>query len=272
MRTQAEKAAAFRALHEREKAFILPNPWDLGTTRILELMGFEALATTSAGFALSIGKRDGEVGRAEMLAHARAIAAATELPVSADLENCYADDPKGVAETVKLAVAAGLAGCSVEDMPQEKGREPYEIELAAERVRAAAEAAHAAGFPFTLTARAENFIVGRPDLHDTIARLKAYAEAGADVVYAPGLITKQDIQAAVHAVDKPMNVLMGLAGCGLTLEELSEIGVKRVSTGSALARAAIGAFVDAAREMSARGTFTFAEKAAKTSDYTVLGR
>lgn len=200
MKSQTEKAAAFCALHERDRAFIIPNPWDVGTARMLAELGFEALATTSAGFAHSLGKPDGAVDRDTMLVHVAALAAATDLPVSADLENGYADDPADVAETVRLAAAAGLAGCSIEDLPLGRDGEPYEIAYAAERIRAAAEAAHALSFSFMLTARAENFIAGRPDLADTIARLQAFQEAGADVLYAPGLRTKEDIATVVRSV------------------------------------------------------------------------
>jgi 2-methylisocitrate lyase-like PEP mutase family enzyme len=265
MATQAEKGAAFRALHQRDRAFLIPNPWDVGTARLLQMLGFEALATTSAGFAFSIGKPDGAVDGETMLAHAAALVAATDLPVSADLEAGYADEPKRVAETVRRAAAAGLAGCSNEDVGGHRAK-PYEPALAAERIRAAAEAAHALAFPFTLTARAENYIVGRPDLADTIARLQAFQEAGADVLFAPGLKTKQDIQAVVRAVDRPVNVIMGLQGVQLTLAELSELGVKRVSVGSALSRAALGAFLKAAREMQEQGTFSFAEDAVKYAE------
>jgi 2-methylisocitrate lyase-like PEP mutase family enzyme len=178
MPTQAEKATSFRALHQRDHTFIIPNPWDIGTARLLQLLGFEALATTSGGFAFSVGKPDGAVDRETMLAHVAVLAGATDIPVSADLENGYQDDPAGVAETVRLATQTGLAGCSIEDVPG--GRQvPYELPLAAERVRAAAEVAHSLSFPFTLTARAENYLVGRPDLKDTIARLQAFQEAGA---------------------------------------------------------------------------------------------
>ncbi len=263
MRTQAEKAEAFRALHHRDHAFIVPNPWDVGTARLLETLGFEALATTSAGFAFSIGRPDGAVGREEMLAHATEIAGATDLPVSADLENCYADGPDGAADTVRLAAQAGLAGCSIEDVSGHQGQEPYELSLAAERVRAAAEAAHSVPFSFTLTARAENYVVGRPDLGDTIRRLQAYQEAGADVLYAPGLPSKDDMVSVVASVDRPVNVVMGLQGVQLSLAVLSSIGVKRVSVGSALSRVSFGAFLRAAREMRDHGTFAFAEEAAK---------
>lgn len=265
MSTQAEKGAAFRALHRRDRAFLIPNPWDPGTARLLQMLGFEALATTSAGFAFSIGKPDGGVDGETMLAHAAVLAAATDLPVSADLEAGYADEPKRVAETVRRAAAAGLAGCSIEDVGAHDGK-PYELAFAAERVRAAAEAAHGLAFPFMLTARAENFIVGRPDLADTIARLQAFQEAGADVLFAPGLKSKQDIQAVVRAVDLPVNVIMGLQGVQLSMAELSELGVKRVSVGSSLSRAALGAFLRAAREMQEQGTFSFADDAMKYAE------
>ncbi|HWY71974.1 MAG TPA: isocitrate lyase/phosphoenolpyruvate mutase family protein [Terriglobales bacterium] len=268
--TQTEKGRAFRALHQRDEAFIIPNPWDVGSARLLQTLGFEALATTSGGFAFSIGKQDGAVDRDTMLAHAAALVSATDLPVSADLENGYADKPAQVAETVRLAAEAGLAGCSVEDVPQGRGRSPYEISLAAERVRAAAEAAHSLAFPFTLTARAENFIVGRPDLRDTVARLQAFQEAGADVLFAPGLKTREDIRTVVQSLDRPINVIMGLQGVQLSLADLSELGVRRVSVGSALARAAISAFLRAAREMQAHGTFTFAEDSVKYADLNAM--
>ena len=266
MPTQAEKATTFRGLHQREQAFIIPNPWDIGTARLLQSLGFEALATTSGGFAFSIGKPDGVVDRDTMLAHAAALVAATDLPVSADLENGYADDPLRVAETVRMAAGIGLAGGSIEDVGGRINPKPYALQLAAERVRAAAEIAHSFPFPFMLTARAENYIVGRPDLGDTIARLQAFQEAGADVLFAPGLKTKQDIATVVRSVDRPVNVIMGLQGVQLNLAELSEIGVRRVSVGSALSRAALGAFLRAAREMKAHGTFTFAEDAVKYPD------
>jgi 2-methylisocitrate lyase-like PEP mutase family enzyme len=261
MPTQAEKGTAFRALHQRDHAFIIPNPWDIGTARLLESLGFEALATTSAGFAFSIGKPDGAVDRETMLVHAADLVAATDLPVSADLENGYGNDPAHVAETVRLAADVGLAGCSIEDVTPDREHGPYELALSTERIRAAAEVARSLPFPFTLTARAENYIIGRPDLRDTIARLQAFQEAGADVLFAPGLKSKEDIAAVVRSVDRPVNVIMGLQGVQLSLAELSEIGVKRVSVGSALSRAALGAFLRAAREMQTRGTFTFAEDA-----------
>jgi 2-methylisocitrate lyase-like PEP mutase family enzyme len=266
MPTQEEKGKAFAVLHERDGAFLIPNPYDAGTARLLEWLGFEALATTSAGFAFSIGKPDGAVDRDTMLRHAAAVAAATDLPVSADLENGYADDPPSVAETVRLAASAGLAGCSIEDVGGRGEEAPYELAHAADRIRAAAESAHRLPFPFTLTARAENFIVGRPDLRDTIARLQAFEEAGADVLFAPGLTSADDIATLVGSVGRPVNVIMGLQGARLTVAELSGLGVKRISVGSALSRAALGAFLRAAREMEERGTFSFAEDAVKYPD------
>jgi 2-methylisocitrate lyase-like PEP mutase family enzyme len=266
MRTQVEKASAFRALHEREQAFIIPNPWDIGSARMLELLGFEALATTSAGCAFALGLPDHGLTRNQTIAHAAEIVAATDLPVSADLENGFGDHPETVSETLRLAAAAGLAGGSIEDSTNQSGAPIYEFELAVERVRAAAETARALPFTFTLTARAENFLCGRPDLGDTIKRLQAYQEAGADVLYAPGLVSRGDIAAVVRSVDRPVNVVMGLKGIQLSLAELSEIGVKRISVGSALARAAFGAFLRAAREMREHGTFSFADDAVAYSE------
>jgi 2-methylisocitrate lyase-like PEP mutase family enzyme len=270
MTTQTEKGWTFRALHERDRAFIIPNPWDIGTARLLAHLGFEALATTSAGYAFSMGQRDQTIGRDKMMAHVSALASATDLPVSADLENGFADAPEIVAETIRLAAAAGLVGGSIEDATGRPDRPIYEEAFAADRVRAAAETARALGFPFTLTARAENYLVGRPDLRDTIKRLQAYQEAGADVLYAPCITSEDDIAAVVSSVDRPVNVLMGLQGVQLSLAALSAIGVKRVSVGSALARAALGAFLRAGREMREHGTFTFAEDAVSFRDIMAM--
>ncbi len=212
MLTQSEKAHAFRALHERDNAFIIPNPWDAGTARLLAHIGFEALATTSAGYAFSAGKPDHGVGRDAMLQHVAEIASAVDLPVSGDLENGYGDSPQDAAQTVLLAAAAGLVGCSIEDASGRPADPIYEINSAAERIAAASEAAHALSFPFTLTARAENYLHGRTDLADTIKRLQAYQQAGADVLYAPGLTRKEDIEAVIRSVDRPVNVLAGLIG------------------------------------------------------------
>lgn len=265
MATQAEKGKLFRALHEREAAFIIPNPWDIGTARMLAQLGFEALATTSAGYAFSRGTVDRAVGRDAMMAHVAEIVAATELPVSADLENGFGDSPEFVAETIRMGGARGLAGGSIEDARDDAADPIYPIELAKERVQAAAETARALPFPFTLTARAENYLHGRPDLNDTIQRLQAYQEAGANVLYAPGLTSKDDIATVVRSVDRPVNVLAGMPAMRLSLAELSAIGVKRISTGSALARAALGAFLLSAREMALHGTFGFVEGAVTNS-------
>jgi 2-methylisocitrate lyase-like PEP mutase family enzyme len=268
--TQAEKGRVFRALHQRDHAFIIPNPWDPGTARLLARLGFEALATTSAGFAFSVGQRDNTIGRDQMLAHAAAIVSATDLPVSADLENGFGDPPEYVAETIRGAAAAGLAGCSIEDMSHDASHPIYEFEHAVERIAAAVDVARALPFPFTLTARAENYLCGRPDLKDTIRRLQAFQEAGADVLYAPGLRSKDDIAALVASVDRPVNVVMGLQGVQLSLAELSEIGVRRVSVGSALSRAALGAFLRAAHEMRDHGTFSFAEEAVSYRELSAM--
>ena len=270
MLTQAEKGRAFRALHERASAFIIPNPWDVGTARLLAHLGFEALATTSAGYAFSGGRRDNTIARDEMLAHVTAIASASELPVSADLENGYGDDAETVAKTIGFAAAAGVVGGSIEDASGRVDRPIYEHAHAVERIRAAAEAVRALPFTFMLTARAENYLVGKPDLKDTIERLQAYQEAGADVLYAPGLTSTDDIATVVRSVDRPVNVVMGLQGAQLDLATLSAMGVKRVSVGSTLYRAALGAFLRAAREMREHGTFVFAHDAVSYRDISAM--
>lgn len=265
MKTQLEKAQAFRALHQRDRAFILPNPWDRGTARLLAQLGFEALATTSAGYAFSRGLLDGQVGRVAMLTHVGDIANATDLPVSGDLENGYGHEPEAAAETIRGAAAQGLVGGSIEDATGNESDPIYEIGRAKDRIRAAAAAAHSLPFPFTLCARAENFLHGRPDLKDTIARLQAYQEAGADVLYAPGLTRKEQIAAIIREVDRPVNVLVGMPGLDLSVDELSRLGVKRLSTGSALSRSALGRFLQAVREMLDAGTFGFVNEAASAS-------
>lgn len=266
--TQAEKGHAFRALHERDRAFIIPNPWDIGSARLLAHAGFEALATTSAGYAFSVGKTDNTIDRDEMIAHVAQIAAATDLPVNADLENGYGDSPDCAAETIRLAAEAGACGGSIEDATGKTDHPIYEIAHAADRIRAAAEIVRT--LPFTLTARAENYLNGRPDIKDTIKRLQAYQEAGANVLYAPGLTSKEDIAAVVSSVDRPVNVLAALPGAPLTSAELSALGVKRVSIGSVLSRAAYGAAIRAATEMHERGTFTFTDEAISFRDLTAI--
>lgn len=270
MKTQKEKGQAFRALHERKGAFIIPNPWDPGTALMLQRLGFEALATTSAGFASSVGKQDNTPDRVEVLKHLAEISAATDLPVSADLGNGFGDAPEIAAAAIRLAADAGVVGGSIEDSTGHAEHAIYDHTQAAERVKAAAEAARSLPFAFTLTARAENYLNGRPDLKDTIRRLQLYQEAGADVLYAPGLTKSEDIRTVVKSVDRPVNVLVGLGGMNLTVEELSELGVRRVSVGSGLYRAAIGAFLRTAREMKERGAFTFAEQAASSKEISAL--
>jgi 2-methylisocitrate lyase-like PEP mutase family enzyme len=241
-------------LHAREGAFIIPNPWDPGSARLLAALGFEALATTSAGYAFSIGRLDGMVARAEMIAHCRALCAATDLPLSADLENCFADDPNEAANTIVLAAQAGAVGASIEDYSNDASKPIYDFGHAVERVHAAVEAARALDFPFTLTARAENLLRGRPDLDDTIRRLQAFEKAGADVLYAPALTTLDQVRAVTSAVRKPVNVLAP-ALKGVTLAQLAEAGAKRISIGGALARAAIAALLRAGRQMREHGSF-----------------
>ena len=255
MITQADKARQFLTLHRQGEPLLLPNPWDLGSARLLASLGFQALATTSSGFAASLGRMDGSVRRDEALVHAAVIVAATDLPVSADLENAFADAPAGVAETIQLAVQVGLAGCSVEDFTGREDDPIYGVAAAAERVAAAAEVAHAGQVPLVLTARAENFLHGRPDLWDTIARLQAYQEAGADVLYAPGLVEIEDIRLVVREVDRPVNVL-ALAGAP-AVAELAGAGVSRVSVGGSFAFAALGGLVSAATELRDRGTYGY---------------
>jgi len=259
MTTQAEKAAAFRALHERPGAFILPNPWDAGTAKLLASLGFEALATTSLGLANSLGRVDGTntVSRAEVLENCRVIAEATALPVNADLENCYADDPRAAAEMIRLAAGAGVVGGSIEDATGNPDRPIYDFGLAVERVQAAVEVAQSLPVPFMLTARAENLLHGRLDLDDTIRRLQAFEKAGADVLYAPGVKDLATIRTVVSAVTRPVNVVMSAADPAITVAELAQVGVKRISVGGALSRLALAAFLKGAREMKDSGGFTW---------------
>jgi 2-methylisocitrate lyase-like PEP mutase family enzyme len=252
---QAATAERFLALHHADEPLLLPNPWDAGSAKLLAALGFDALATTSSGFAATLGRLDGGISRDEAMAHSAAIVAATDLPVSADLENGFADDPDGVAETVRLAIEAGLAGCSVEDFARRHSDPIYPAALAAERVAAAAEAAHAGPVHLVLTARAENFLHGRADLADTIARLQSFQEAGADVLYAPGLHELADIRQVVAEVDRPVNVL-ALPNAP-SVQELASVGVRRISVGGAFAYAALGAVVAASKELREEGTYGF---------------
>lgn len=270
---QAAKAEAMKALHEREGIFVIPNPWDAGSAKILTSLGFEALTTTSAGLAYLLGKPDGlaKVTREETLKNASDIAAATHLPVAADLENCFGLSPETCAETILLAARAGLVGASIEDSTGSPGDPIIPFDLAVERVKAAVQAARNLPFHFTLTARAENLIHGRPDLKDTIRRLEAFAEAGADVLFAPGLKTETDIAAVVKAVSpKPVSVVMGLGSSDFTVNSLAALGVRRISLGSSLARAAYGAFLKGAQEVSKYGTFNFANGTVPYSEFNKL--
>jgi len=255
MTSQADKARQFLSLHRPGEPLLLPNPWDLGSAKLLASLGFKALATTSSGFAASLGRNDGSVSREEALVHAAVIVAATDLPVSADLENGYAFEPTAVEETIRLGIEVGLAGGSVEDFTGQEDDPIYGHQVAAERVAAAAQAAHEGPVRFVLTARAENYLHGRPDLADTIARLQAYQEAGADVLYAPGLRDIGDIRRLVREVDRPVNVLA--IGGAPTVSELAEAGVSRISVGGSFAFAALGALVDAATELRDHGTYGY---------------
>jgi len=259
MATYAEKSAAFRALHARPGAFVIPNPWEAGTARLLASLGFEALATTSLGLANTLGRADGTgaVSRDEVLANCRAIAGATDLPVNADLENCYADEPEAAAGMIRLAAEAGVVGGSIEDATGDPLNPIYDFELAVERVRAAAEVARSLPAPFMLTARAENFLHGRRDLDDTIRRLRAFEAAGAEVLYAPGLRDLASIRTVTAAVGKPVNVVMSAADPSITVAQLALAGVKRISVGGALSRLALAAFLKGAREMKEQGSFTY---------------
>jgi 2-methylisocitrate lyase-like PEP mutase family enzyme len=273
--TRDQKYKAFRELHERPGAFVIPNPWNAGTARILTSLGFESLATTSAGYAFAVGRRDSAAGltRDEILENAKTIVDATHLPVSADLVDGFGRSPEICAATIRLAADIGLAGGSIEDATGEPESPIYDFQLAVDRIAAAAQAAH--DCQFLLTARAENFLHGRPDLDDTIRRLNAFAEAGADVLYAPGLTSLEAIRDVCASVSKPVNVLMGLKGATFSVEELTAVGVKRISVGGAFARAALGAFVRAAREVKDNGTFTFAADAlphAEATGYMAEGK
>lgn len=263
MDAQTRRAHAFKALHERDGAFVIPNPWDAGSARMLASLGFEALATTSAGFAFSLGRPDAEgaLSLEDTLGNVRAIVGASDLPLAVDLENGFADSPAGCAQALLQAAASGAVGASIEDATGRAEDPIYDFQLAVERVQASVTAVRTLGLPFTLTARAENLLHGRNDLADTIRRLQAFAEAGADVLYAPGLRTPKEVLAVVRAVaPKPVNVLMS-GGLSLTVAELGALGVKRISLGSTLARAAYGAFYAAAQEIQGQGRFDLANQA-----------
>lgn len=268
--SQREKAEHFRALHQRPGPFVMPNPWDAGSARVLAGLGFEALATSSGACAGTLGRRDGSVTREEALTHARAIVDATDLPVSADLERCFSDAPEGVAETIRLAASVGLAGASVEDATGRAEQPLYGIEEATARVRAAAEAVHGLGFPFILTARAEGFLRGNLDVGDAITRLRAYEAAGADVLMAPGLPDLDAVRAVCAALSRPFNFMAGIKGKSFSVAELAAAGVKRVSLASSLYRAAMTGLAEAAREVREAGTFGYLDAALPTSEVNRL--
>jgi len=264
--SQHDKAVRFRTLHEGPGAFVIPNPWDAGSARVLAGLGFQALATSSGAQAGVLGKRDGMVTREEALAHARAIVAATDLPVSADLEKGFGDAPAAAAETIRLAAEVGLVGGSIEDATGDRDRPLYDIGHAAERVAAAVAAARSLPFPFTLTARTENFLRGNPNLEDTIARLQAFAQAGADVLMAPGLPDLDAVRAVCAAVSKPVNFMAGIPGKSFTVAELEAAGVRRISLATSLYRAAMSGLLTAATEVKDAGTFGYLDRSLATPD------
>ncbi len=266
MSSTGSKDSVFRGLHERDGVFVIPNPWDVGTARILAALGFEALATTSAGHAYSIGLREGLVPDDEVLAHCRAISAATDLPVSADLEKGFGDSPASVIETINAVAETGVAGCSIEDYTGRREDPIFEFGLAVERIEAAAQAARALPRDFVLTARCENLRWDAGDLADTIRRLQAFEQAGADVLYAPALPDLESIRTVCASLTRPVNVLMGLPGTLFSVGDLANVGVKRISVGSALARISFGALIDAANEIRDQGTFQFARRAIGFAD------
>ena len=270
--TQNDKATRFKALHQGPGAFVIPNPWDAGSARLLAGLGFQALATSSGATAGVLGRRDGQVTREEALAHARAIVMATDLPVSADLEKGFGDAPAAVAETIRLAAEIGLVGGSIEDATGERDKPLYDIGHATERVAAAAQAARALPFSFTLTARAENFLRGHPDVEDTIRRLQAFERAGADVLFAPGLPDLASVRAVCAAVSKPVNFMVGIKGKSFTVAELEAAGVRRISLATSLYRAAMSGLLEAAREVKEKGTFGYLDRSLTTPELHGLMR
>ena len=268
--TQNEKATRFRGLHDAPGAFIMPNPWDVGSARILAGLGFQALATSSAASATALGRRDGGLARDEALAHARLIVEATELPVSADLEYGFGDSPKVVAETIRLAAEVGLVGCTIEDATRQQDRPLYELPLAVERIGAAAHVARALPFPFVLTARAHNFLYASPSLEETIHRLQAYERAGADVLFAPGLPDIAAVREVCASVSKPVNFMVGIKGKSFSAGELAAAGVKRISLATSLYRAAMTGLLDAACEVRDTGRFGFLDRSVTTPELNKL--
>ena len=270
--SQHEKAILFQALHRGPRAFVIANPWDAGSARLLAGLGFQALATSSGACAGILGRRDGKVTRDEALAHARAIVEATELPVSADLEKGFGDGPGAAAETIRLAAAVGLVGGSIEDASGDKDRPIYGIEHAVERIAAAVQGARALPFPFTLTARAENFLRGNPNLDDTIKRLQAYEKAGADVLFAPGLPDLAAVKKACASLSKPFNFMVGIKGRSFSVAELEAAGVRRISLATSLYRAAMTGLLEAAKEVGEKGSFNYLDRSISTPDLNTLMR
>jgi len=270
--TQKEKGERFLALHQGPGAFVIANPWDIGSAKILEGMGFPALATSSAASAMAIGKRDGALSREQALAHGRAIAGATDVPVSADLENGFGDAPETVAETVRLAGQAGLVGCTIEDSTGSAEKPVYDLEFAAERIAAGAKMARGLGFPFLLTARAHNLLYANPSIDETIRRLQAYERAGADVLFAPGLPDLAAVRSVCGALSKPFNFMVGLKGKSFSVKDLAEAGVRRISLATSLYRAAMTGLAEAARELLEGGNFGFVERGVATADLLKLMR
>jgi len=268
--TQAEKANRFKALHEAPGTFVIPNPWDVGSARILAGLGFEALATSSAAAANVVGRKDHALTRAEALSHGKAIVEATDVPVSADLGNGFGDPPEVVAETVRLAAEAGLVGCTIEDASGNPSQPLYDFELAVERIAAGAEAARALSFPFMLTARAHNFLFSEPSLEETTRRLQAFEKAGADVLFAPGLPDLDSVRVVCSSISKPFNFMAGIKGKSFSVAELAAAGVKRVSLATSLYRAAMTGFLDAVQEIKTTGTFNFLDKCLSTPEFNKL--
>ncbi len=270
--SQKEKAVRFRALHDRPGVFIIPNPWDVASARLLDGLGFEALATSSGASSCALGRRDGTLNRGEALGHARMIVNATDLPVSADLERGFGDAPEIVAETVRLAAEAGLVGCTIEDATGNPEQPLYDFSFAVERIEAAAEAAHALDSPFILTARAHNLLYANPSLDETIKRLQAFDRAGADVLFAPGLPDLESVRAVCAAVSKPVNFMVGIKGKSFSVAELARAGVKRISLATSLYRAAMTGFLEAASEVKNSGRFDFLDRCISTPELLKLMR
>jgi len=270
--TQNEKAARFRSLHQGPGAFVIPNPWDVGSARILAGLGFQALATSSAASACALGRKDGELTRDDALAHARSIVEATDLPVSADLEKGFGDAPEVVAETIRLAAEVGLVGCTIEDATGNQDKPLYDFRLAVERISAAAQAARALPFPFMLTARAHNFLYAAPSLDETISRLQAFEKAGADVLFAPGLPDLASVREVCAAVSKPFNFMVGIKGKSFSVSELAAAGVRRISLATSLYRAAMAGLLDAACEVKDKGQFGFLDRCLTTPELNKIMR